>query len=446
MPRRVEDIIPANQKSIRNIPLSRSQVVSKKSERDVARDDETIETKNRSAVSSEHNHVITEKKRKTKHGNKRWFFLTIGIIVISAGLGYVASIYFARASFTITPKSASFNINSTFSAQSAKSDTGILFEMVKFNKSATTSVVSSMGPVVSTKASGEITIFNSYSTTTQKLVAGTRFANDGGKLYRLSGTVIVPGYKVTASKVVIPGSIKATLIADQVGSSYNITSKDTISDFKIVAYKGTTKYSTIYARQNGEISGGYSGATYIVSSTTLSKAVESLKNTALSKSLAEAKTMVGSDKVIYDAVYTISSSKPVTTGVNASTSIVSLNSTVSIPFFNKKSLVSILIATSTTSIFGKASYTANGLDKLSVQLSGVKDATNLSLKIKGTVTLSADIDVDALKNKLRGLYSSDAKALFNSMNDSILSVEGEVMPPWSMIPYDTAKTLISVKN
>jgi len=86
------------------------------------------------------------------------------------------------------------------------------------------------------KATGKITIYNTYSSTPQVLVATTRFETPEGKIYRLVNRVTVPGS---------PGSIEADIIADQPGTSYNT---DSVNKLTIPGFKGSPKFEKFYGQ------------------------------------------------------------------------------------------------------------------------------------------------------------------------------------------------------
>jgi hypothetical protein len=386
------------------------------------------------------------KRPRRKSGTLRWFILSVGIAVVFVGIGYVASVYFARASFTIVPKSISIDVNNTYLAQSTPGTSTIPYTTTIINKTVTAVVPSSLGPSVYTKAQGDITIFNSFSTQPQRLIVGTRFSNDSGKVYRLTGSAIVPGYKLTAAKAIIPGSVKATVIADQVGAEYNITENSSISDFKIVAYKGTSKYSSIYGRLSSAFTGGFSGASRIVSSSTLASTTATLQSKIISGALSDIKSSQAANLITFDSVYLSSFSKPTVQGINATSSSVSLQGTITGIIFKKSDLVTKLAGATTTAVFGKFPYNIIGLDNLNVQAVNAKAKTPMSLKIKGSFSLVGSVDIAEIKGKLKGLYSSDASNIFKSYSPIIDSVSGEVMPPWSMIPYNIDRISISVAS
>jgi hypothetical protein len=123
-----------------------------------------------------------------------------------------------------------------------------------------------------TKAQGIIRIFNDYSTSSQSLLASTRFISNGGKLFRLVEKTVVPGQTVQGGKT-SPGFVDAKVVADAVGSEYNIGP----STFSIPGFVGTPKYTAFYAQSFSQISGGFKGETAVVTEQDLKVAKDTLK-------------------------------------------------------------------------------------------------------------------------------------------------------------------------
>lgn len=116
------------------------------------------------------------------------------------------------------------------------------------------------------KARGTVMLVNTFGSDAQSLVATTRLESPDGKIFRLLEGVTVPG--MSGSQ---PGSIEASVIADQVGTEYNIAP----TNFTIPGFKGGPKYDKFSAKSTKAMAGGSanSGANQtIISKTDLEKA------------------------------------------------------------------------------------------------------------------------------------------------------------------------------
>lgn len=128
------------------------------------------------------------------------------------------------------------------------------------------------------KAEGIIRIFNDYSTSSQSLVATTRFVSDEGKLFKLVQGTVVPGQKMENGKLV-SGTIDVLVRADIAGPDYNIGA----STFSIPGFAGTPRYTAFYAKSSSVMTGGFKGDSLSVSEQDLENAKKSLMAKAKAK-------------------------------------------------------------------------------------------------------------------------------------------------------------------
>ncbi|HPW34283.1 MAG TPA: hypothetical protein PK367_00790 [Candidatus Paceibacterota bacterium] len=105
------------------------------------------------------------------------------------------------------------------------------------------------------KASGQIVIYNAFSSAPQKLVATTRFETPDGKFYRIPESIEIPGAKIEGGKIT-PSSIPVEVFADKAGPSYN---SGAIEKLTIPGFKNTSKYEGFYASASNGFSGGFIG-------------------------------------------------------------------------------------------------------------------------------------------------------------------------------------------
>jgi len=131
------------------------------------------------------------------------------------------------------------------------------------------------------KSYGTVTLYNTFSTEEQSLVATTRLESSDGKIFRLESGVTVPGMKNVDGKQV-PGEVTAQVVADQSGKEYNIEA----SRFSIPGFKGSQKYEKFYALSTKSmIGGGESG----ISDTAVIAKID--QETALREAMNKAKEL-----------------------------------------------------------------------------------------------------------------------------------------------------------
>ncbi len=445
MPRRVQDIIPNNRRSIKDVETKRHHETHAKTI-----NTEVLEPKPQERKTDENFH----KNIKRQRNGLRWLLITIGIIVVIAGIGYVASVYFSRATFTLIPKTVSGDIDSLYVAQENSATSSVISYEAKTIKSiASTTIPATAGAPVSTKAQGNINIYNSFSGQAQRLVAGTRIATSDGRIYRLTSSVVIPGYSYSSDKISkIPGFTQVNIIADQAGDTYNITGQDSISDFKIPAYIGTPKYETVYGRLTSEITGGFIGSKKNIDPRILASSTTQLEASLTSSLLAQARSTISSNQIMYDTGYTItfSTSTDMSSGLLSNKSLSSstvnliISATIKIFVFQRKDLASHLLGATTTASFGIYGYNISGLDELDMKFIPTK-SMQTSVHAKGPVKLVGIIPVTDIQKKLAGRSLGDLPSIMKPYSQVVESATGELMPPWANIPIDIGRISIVIK-
>jgi hypothetical protein len=275
----VQDIVPSNKRSIRSIPLRREQVEENDEIVDTAEETPIVIKKRKSPRKA-------EKPPKKVSGVKT--LITFIIIVVCIGVIATAlSLLYTKAVVTIRAKVVPINIDGSFIAKKdIISDVNLSYQVVTATDEVSKTVPATDGPLVEVKAKGIATLFNAYSATAQKIIAGTRLSDTNGLIYRTNETVTIPGKKIN------PGSVSVGITADKAGENYNALLSDLTGDFKIVAYKGTDKYATIYARSKSDITGGFAGHKKIISADAIKGVSVELQNSLKAKLLEKISTTV----------------------------------------------------------------------------------------------------------------------------------------------------------
>jgi hypothetical protein len=479
MPRRVQDIIPADRRSIREISVpsrtpARATTRSKKTvdvvevgeeEVPVIKTSKIPESKipdkasitgeselsiNRIAVPPRRMPVTPpsiDNSRRWKFG--KWPIITIVIILAIVLAGYFASAYYSQATFTIVPKVVPVTINSTYVAQGSSQNNGLFYEVITLNGSATTTVASTNGPLTNTKATGKVTLYNYNSTQSVRLIAGTRLSGDSKLLYRLSSSIVIPGYTKSGANIV-PGKINANIVADQPGQNYNIPADPSI-ELKIVAYAGSAKHSTIYSKTISAVSGGFSGVKKNVSAAAMASSTTGLKSEITNSLLEQAKLAIPAGYIMYDKSFVTVFGSPVIGGTASTTATVSLQGTMYAIAFPESKLIEAFAGAQTVALFDSFAYTAPGLKDLNVSITNIKDFSPtkkgaLVLSAKGDIKLVGTVPVDEIRKKLAGIPLSSTQEIFKSYSPVIQSGEGELAPPWANIPTDLNKVKIIVEE
>jgi hypothetical protein len=489
MPRRIQDIVPSNHRSIRDIPLERNSISApiqppKSSSRIKKTRSETDDDAIPEAVSSKKESItrkrpISDFKTDTTDEkpdsvpevrtdiqprrvtftppattptkkSKKWLIILASVILLVGIVGYIASVYFSHATFTIQPKMLPISVNSTYVLENASGTSTFAYTLSTIAGSASANVFATDGQKTSTSAKGSVTLFNAYSAQPQQLKAGTRLSDDTGRIYRLSNSVIIPGYTSVGGKIT-PKSITTAVVADAPGASFNISKTDSISDLKIVAYKGTPRYETMYARLATDISGGFVGTKKTVAPSLLASTTADIQSKITSSLFAQAKSAVPDGYILLDDSYTTSFGQPVITGDDPKSATVSIKGTLNAILLKKDQLITHVATQQKVNEFGTFSFTAPGLEDLDLTITNPKEFSpekknKLIIKIKGDVTLVGTIPVDELKTKLAGVSLSETENVLRVYKPVLIleKSSGQIIPPWAKVPSDTNRIELNV--
>lgn len=154
-----------------------------------------------------------------------------------------------------------------------KAESEALFSAKPFNKEKTViESFSSSGKVLKEgKAEGLIRVYNEYSTSSQILIASTRFVSADGKVFRTPVSVTIPGGRYEGGKF-IRGEADVGVVADESGQEYNINA----STFSIPGFAGTDRYTKFYGESFQPMQGGFKEEVSVVTEEDLSQAEENL--------------------------------------------------------------------------------------------------------------------------------------------------------------------------
>ena len=475
MPRRVQDIIPAEHRSIRDIPVrprasfkesSRLRKQALKEEENEIRESITIAKNRREEENSKDNTEIPisrievpsrmmpvtppTQKVQSRIRIGKWPIITFVVIAAIVIAGYFASTYYSQATFTIIPKVVPVIVNGTYVAQSTLQSSGLSYEIITLKKSATSTVPAVNGALTNTKATGKVTFYNSYSSQSVRLIAGTRLTDGNDHVYRLASSIAIPAY-TKKTDTIVPGKIVANIIADQAGQDYNISQTDSPIDLKIVAYANSPKYSTIYAKPVGAISGGFAGVKKIVSPSVMASTTANLKADISASLIEEIKSKIPVGYIMYDKGYVTTFTSPIIGGSSATSATISIDGTMYGIAFPINRLAETFAGAQTISLFGPFSYTVPGIETLKVVITNLKDFSPtkkgaLVLSAKGNLKIVGTIPVEEIKKKLSGISLVATQDVFKLYSSVIESGSGELAPPWAKIPTDISRVKVIVEE
>jgi len=265
---------------------------------------------------------------------------------------------------------------------------------------------------VSNKASGKMTIYNSYSSDAQTLVKDTRFLSPDGKIFKLVKQITVPGAKISEGKI-LPSSIDADVVAEKAGEEYNV---GPVKLFQIPGFKGTPKYAAFYGESKGNMTGGFVGEIAYPTTSDIAAAKKKMKETLESSLKTELYSKISSDFKIIEGSSAFSTIKEeVNENVNekGEFSIFS-EAQMSIISFKEPDLINILSKKAETEkgedYFIKSHSLEYGIARMDVA------SGRLSFPVAFKAVLSYKIDIEKIKSEIAGISDVELREKIFSLS------------------------------
>lgn len=356
-----------------------------------------------------------------------WGLALGGVVIVLFALSTI----FSGATIGIVPTQATVTLDDAFTAYADASEGKLAYEHIVVEGNVSKSVAATGEKEVSQKASGQIVIYNTYSSRDQRLIRNTRFKSPDGKIYRIRDSVVVPGTTVEQGEVV-PGQVTVTVYADQPGEEYNIG----LTDFTIPGFKGDPRYEDFYARSKTEMSGGFEGTVNTVAETTASQTKEALREELTDQLLQKAYAQVPEDFILYqDAAFRTFNEPDIPEQTQADEVTFTVEGTLRGVIFDREAL-SEHIAYETLPNYDGAPILIRDLDDLSFSIQGKDAITNpldraeITFLISGTAHFEWLVDADALRQELRGVKRDTFPEIVKGY-PAIKRAEASLMPFWS---------------
>jgi hypothetical protein len=372
-------------------------------------------------------------------------FILIVVIVVALFAGVTLSKVLAQATVKITPVQGRLLLNHTFDAKASPATGELGFVTV----SGVTDVEKKTLPAQGTekierKATGKITIYNTYSSTGQKLIANTRFAAPDGKIYRIAEAVTVPGFKKSGSETT-PGTIEVTVTADKAGAEYNIAA----ADFSIPGFKGDPRFGKIYGKSSSPMTAGFIGEIKKISTEEKDKARKDMELALKERLIEEAKSETPSDYVLFtDATYLTFEETVASATTSSNTAELSLTGKLNGVMFKKKDLAKY-IATQLVPDYDNHEVIISNLEKLTFRLANKEslatpDLSRVSFTLEGNASLVSSLDETELIKRLTTASDTNYEKIF-AQYPTIEKAEISFRPPWlRTVPKDASKVKVEL--
>lgn len=384
----------------------------------------------------EHRFDFHEEGEKTNNSKYAlWFVALISVVFLLFSISFL----FAKAKVTVEPKTKDLVLNESLSAIKDSNPDGLSFDLIAISGEESKTVQGGELKDVSIKAKGTVIIYNAFSTKPQPLNIDTRLEGSNGKMYKTDAKVTVPGI----TKEGKPGFVEVGIYGIDAGAEYN---SDPL-DFKVFGFKGTPKYSKVFARSKTKITGGLKGKVSQITDTEKETITNDLKTTLQAKLFKKATDQIPSGFILFkDAVFLNIDDQAVNLVTNSDQSSVVVKGTLYGFLFDEKKLTSKIVEANIDKYAGSEVYISkirdlsfNFENKENISFGDVK---NINFTLTGNVKVVWKVDTTKLTEDLLGSSKED----FNNILSKYLNISSAdlvLRPVWkSSLP--TKKEKISI--
>ena len=289
-------------------------------------------------------------------------------------------------------------------------------------------------------ASGTVTISNAYSGDPMRLIKNTRFEASDGRIYRIRQSVVVPGRQGNK-----PGTLNATIFADEPGDKHNITGN---ASFTLPGLKSSSPemYEQVTARSSGNIAGGFVGEKPVVQSTNLDAARLTLREKLQTKARELATTDIPAGSISFPDFVVISFVSHTPEGFTSGKATIREEALVRVPVIKQDDFARAIGAMTVADV--EADEVAI-LDPstITVRLVTTPDEVGskpIDIALQGRATLVWKVDGPSFATELAGRPEEATQTVMQGY-PSIANVVVSLRPFWrSTFPADPAEITVEV--
>lgn len=364
-----------------------------------------------------------------------------GILILVVGL----SAFLSKTTLTVYPEFYEPVVNAEFTAYPERKEGALGYEVITIEQTGERQVAATGEEYVETKAEGYIEITKSTAGSEQ-LVKNTRFRTPDGKIFRIQEAVIVPGALKNAAGTLVPGTIRAKVVADAAGEDYNAAAG---TKFDVPGFKESNLnelYNSITATNKEALAGGYKGQKFMINDADLSTKRQELQLELRDKLLAQVKTEKPAGFVAFDnaVAITYTALPPVSHGQNLVT--IREQAVLQLPLFKEEEFAAF-IAKETTATYDRepvrivdsSVFTFAYVDQ-NTSSNNIANLTELKFKIAGKPTIVAEFDAEKLQNDLAGKAKTSISGVLTA-HPGIKSARVESKPFWRRSFPDDARDI-----
>lgn len=378
-------------------------------------------------------------RRASSSKGKKPFMLVFAILAVILIPGFLIGFLLDGAQLTVEPRVREPNVNGTFTAYREPRAGELSYEVMTLEAEGERRVPASGQEEVEEQATGQITIYNSLDSS-ERLIKNTRFESPEGLIFRITESVIVP-----AATDGTPGSVQATVFADEPGENYNIGP----SDFTIPGYEEggyTELFNGITARSTTAMTGGFAGVTFVVEDAALADAKKAIHDELQEALLArvEGERPAGFIMIDEATTFTYESQPSVEAGEGMVT--VKEKALLHVPLFAADAFAMYLASATVPGYEGEPvriesmdtltfSYTAS-----STEATDIRAIESFDFELSGKPLIVWSYDADALRNDLAGAAKTALPTILGGY-PAIERAEAVIRPFWKGSFPDAAEEI-----
>lgn len=379
---------------------------------------EKVQPKEMPKVSSSEEPIIPESRPVVK--KKRYLLKGLGLLTIVLVIGIILSSFlFAKAEVNLWPETQELALSETIIVDLNSEEIDleakvIPAQIVENEKNGSQEFETTGKTTTEGKASGTITVYNAYSSSSRTLIP-SRFVSADGKLFRSVEKIKVPGYTTVKGKIV-PGEKQVEVVAAESGSDYNIEA----TTFALPALAGTALYTTIYAKSFNGMTGGHKGEVGQLTKEDLEKAEIAVSNKLKKESIDLLKASLSSnlilpEETVIQDILSSESSHSVGTGTDSFTIDAGVKSK-GIVF--KKSDIDKFIQEMINLNIEEGQIIREETMKINYLLQEIDlEEGKIVIDLDVKVDTYDEIDLDKLEKSITGKKVEEARLLLNSLDE-----------------------------
>lgn len=376
---------------------------------------------------------------------KKFFIIGGGVLALILLLWWMFAIA-PRATVTISAKTTSVDIDQTLTldpkaAASKAAELQFKANSQQLKKSVSTDFTATGTKDIGNKASGSVTITNSFDSDAKSVPAGTIFTGASGHKFASTAAVTVPGASVSGGTI-HPGTAPVQVQATDIGNEYNVPAQT----------YSVAGYSSLNA-SGSAMSGGDKQTVTVVSQADVDKAKTQLASQDNNAAKDQLKKQFNGDYIIVDESFTVDQASPaVSPNVDeqAKQAKLTVETTYTLLGLARKDVNEMLNSALKSALDTKPNQSIFSNGSNSIAFSNFQKFENgtFSARLSTTGYIGSKIDTDALAKQVAGKRYGEIQAIVNQI-PNVENVDIKFSPFWvNGAPNDPKKVDIkfSIKN